>query len=83
MGRRKSSNRYETQNNKLRPPLMRKPRKTDRTYFYCPYMLSASDDIPSGAEVKLVGLPEMDGDPFVMVEYDHEQHRVMWSDLRL
>lgn len=74
---------YESENSKLRPPLMRKPRSVNKHYFYCPHMLSANDDIPQGASVILTELPEIENDPFVKIRYNDQEIRVMWNDLRL
>jgi hypothetical protein len=76
-----------TSNYKLRPKLLRRPRtlvKSNKSiyFYYCPSMMTACADIPHGALVRLVGLPENETDLFVTVEYDDEICRVFWEDLR-
>jgi hypothetical protein len=69
-------------NHNLRPALLKRPRTINVTYFYCPRMLTAIDDIPPGKEVILTALPASQSDKFVTVKYDAKEFKVFWDDLR-
>ena len=70
-----------TENIKLRPPLMRAPRRRGKVFHYVSNSITGNSDIPNGAEVTMIQLPQNSRDIFCTVRWQGVNYRVSWKDL--